>query len=209
MPSARETLSGSIVPVVVVDDAATAPELVAALAEGGITTVELTLRTAAGIDAIRAVAGSSSYIGAGTVLTARQVDEVADAGAAFIVSPGYDDEVVERALELGLTVLPGIATPTELQRALKAGLNDVKLFPADRLGGLDTIKAFSGPFPGVGFMPSGGVSPANAVDYLAHPSVFAISGSWMVPRDLIARGDFAEIARLSADATALVAGVAQ
>lgn len=206
MPSARETLSGSIVPVVVLDDAGVAPDLVAALAAGGIDTVELTLRTPAGLDAIRSVAGSSSVIGAGTVLTVRQVEEVADAGAAFVVSPGFDDEVVQRSLELGLTVLPGIATPTELQRALKTGLRDVKLFPADRLGGLDMIRALSGPFPGVGFMPSGGVSPANARDYLGHPSVFAISGSWMVQRDLIARGDFDEIARLSAEAVALVAG---
>lgn len=206
MPSARETLSGSIVPVVVIDDAATAPDLVAALAEGGIHTVELTLRTPAGLDAIRAVADSSSLIGAGTVLTVRQVEEVADAGAAFVVSPGYDDEVVARALELGLIVLPGVATPTELQRALKAGLDDVKLFPADRLGGLDMITALAGPFPNVGFMPSGGVKPGNARDYLAHPNVFAISGSWMVGRNLIAAGAFDEIARLSAEAVALVSG---
>ncbi|MGX5679764.1 bifunctional 4-hydroxy-2-oxoglutarate aldolase/2-dehydro-3-deoxy-phosphogluconate aldolase [Schumannella luteola] len=209
MPSARETLSGSIVPVVVLDDAALAPDLVAALAQGGIDTVELTLRTPAGLEAIRSVADSSSFIGAGTVLTVRQVEEIADAGAAFVVSPGFDEEVVQRALELGLTVLPGIATPTELQRALKAGLEDVKLFPADRLGGLDMIKALAGPFPNVGFMPSGGVSTANARDYLAHPAVFAISGSWMVQRDLLARGDFDEIARLSAEAVALVSGAGE
>lgn len=200
MASLREKLSGAIVPVVVIDSAAIAVDLVGALAAGGITTVEITLRTPAGLEAIRATSGGGSTIGAGTVLTPQQVDECADAGARFIVSPGFDDDVVARAQERGLDVLPGIATATELQRALRAGLDTVKFFPADRLGGLPTISSLAGPFPHVGFMPSGGVTAANAAEYLAHPSVFAISGSWMVPRDAIAAGDFDTVARLSAEA---------
>lgn len=200
MASLRENLSGAIVPVVVIDSAAIAVDLVGALAAGGITTVEITLRTPAGLEAIRATSGLGSTIGAGTVLTPQQVDECADAGARFIVSPGFDDDVVLRAQERGLDVLPGIATATELQRALRAGLDTVKFFPADRLGGLPTISSLAGPFPHVGFMPSGGVTAANAGEYLAHPSVFAISGSWMVPRDAIAVGDFDTVARLSAEA---------
>lgn len=200
MASLRENLSGAIVPVVVIDSAAIAADLVGALAAGGITTVEITLRTPAGLEAIRATSGGGSTIGAGTVLTPQQVDECADAGARFIVSPGFDDDVVARAQERGLDVLPGIATATELQRALRAGLDTVKFFPADRLGGLPTISSLAGPFPHVGFMPSGGVTAANAAEYLAHPSVFAISGSWMVPRDAIAAGDFDTVARLSAEA---------
>ncbi len=205
MASLRENLSGAIVPVVVIDSATIAADLVGALAAGGITTVEITLRTPAGIEAIRASSDRGSRVGAGTVLTPQQVDECADAGARFIVSPGFDDEVVARAQERGLDVLPGIATATELQRALRAGLDVVKFFPADRLGGLPTISALAGPFPHVGFMPSGGVTAANAVEYLAHPSVVAISGSWMVPRDAIAAGDFEAITRLSAEAMTITA----
>ncbi len=200
MASLRENMVGAIVPVVVIDSAAIAVDLVGALAAGGINTVEITLRTPAGLEAIRATSALGSTIGAGTVLTPQQVDECADAGARFIVSPGFDDDVVARAQERGLDVLPGIATATELQRALRAGLDTVKFFPADRLGGLPTISSFAGPFPYVGFMPSGGVTAANAAEYLAHPSVFAISGSWMVPRDAIAAGDFDTVARLSAEA---------
>ncbi len=200
MASLRENMVGAIVPVVVIDCAAIAVDLVGALAAGGIKTVEITLRTPAGLEAIRATSALGSTVGAGTVLTPQQVDECADAGARFIVSPGFDDDVVARAQERGLDVLPGIATATELQRALRAGLDTVKFFPADRLGGLPTISSLAGPFPYVGFMPSGGVTAANAAEYLAHPSVFAISGSWMVPRDAVAAGDFDTVARLSAEA---------
>jgi 2-dehydro-3-deoxyphosphogluconate aldolase / (4S)-4-hydroxy-2-oxoglutarate aldolase len=198
-----------IVPVVVIDDAAKAPDVAAALAAGGIHCAEITLRTAAGLSSIAAIAGTPDFVlGAGTVLTASQVDECVDAGAEFIVSPGLDDEVVARAHERGVIALPGIATATEIQRALRAGLTEVKFFPADRLGGLATIAALAAPFPQVRFMPSGGVSAANAVEYLQHPAIFAIGGSWMVSRQAIADGDFDTLQRLSAEATALVGGVA-
>jgi 2-dehydro-3-deoxyphosphogluconate aldolase/(4S)-4-hydroxy-2-oxoglutarate aldolase len=197
--------SARIVPVVVIDDAAHARELAAALADGGIRAAEVTLRTPAGLDAMAAMAENGALtVGAGTVLTPDQVSACADAGARFIVSPGFDDGVVARAQELGLGVLPGVATATEVQRALGAGLSELKLFPADRLGGLAMIESLTGPFPDIRFMPSGGVSAANAVEYLAHRSVFAISGSWMATRAAIAAGDFEAVRAASAAAVDLV-----
>jgi 2-dehydro-3-deoxyphosphogluconate aldolase/(4S)-4-hydroxy-2-oxoglutarate aldolase len=196
-----------IVPVVVIDDAARATELAAALMAGGIPCAEITLRTEAGAAAMAAAASVPGFtVGAGTVLTPDDVDRSADRGAEFIVSPGFDEQVVERALARGLGVLPGIATATELQRARRAGLDAVKFFPADRLGGLDTIAALAAPFPTMRFVPSGGVGPHNAADYLAHPAVLAVSGSWMVPRSEIAAGAFDAIERLTAQAVAVVGG---
>ena len=193
-----------IVPVVVIDDPGFAVDAAAALAAGGIGCVEITLRTPAGLPAIAALAqAGAGGVGAGTVLTPDDVSRVADAGARFIVTPGFDPEVVTRALELGLEVLPGVATATEVQAALRAGLGAVKLFPADRLGGLDMISSLAGPFPDVGFVPSGGVSPANLAAYLAHANVPAVSGSWMVTRDLLRARDAAGIERLARDATTL------
>ncbi len=206
MTTVIETLSAArIVPVIVIDDAAHAGELAAALADGGITAVEVTLRTSAGLDAMAAMAAHGGLtVGAGTVLTAAQVDACAGAGAQFIVSPGVDDEVIVRGQERGLGVLPGIATATEVQRALRHGLSELKLFPADRLGGPAMIDSLGGPFPALRFMPSGGVSAGNAGEYLAHPSVFAISGSWMATRTAISAGDFDGIRAASAAAMELV-----
>lgn len=203
MTLTRQLLQGNpIVPVVVIDDAARAPELVAALVAGGIHCAEITLRTPAGMHAIAEVAATPGFaVGAGTVLTLDDLERSVDAGATFLVSPGFDDELVERAQQLQIAVLPGVATGTEVQRAVKAGLDTVKFFPADRLGGLATIAALAAPFAGVGFVPSGGVSSANAAEYLAHPAVPAISGSWMVGRELIRAGDFDAIHRLSLEAT--------
>lgn len=192
-----------IVPVLVVDDAATAVDAAAALSEAGIGCAEITLRTPEGLPAIAAVAGAGSVlVGAGTVLTPGDVDLVADAGARFIVTPGLAADVVERALALGLEVLPGVATATEVQSALRVGVGVVKLFPADRLGGLDMVRSLAGPFPHTGFVPSGGVTAANLGDYLRHPAVPAVSGSWMVGRDLLRVGDVEIIGRLSREAVA-------
>ena len=194
-----------IVPVVVIDDAAAAPDVVAALQAGGIHCAEITLRTPAGIAAITAIAGTAGFtLGAGTVLSAADVDACVDAGAEFIVSPGFDRAVIEYALSRGVAALPGVATATEIQAAMRVGLEVVKLFPADRIGGLDAVKAFSGPFPDLKFVPSGGVGIHNAREYLAHPSIFAISGSWMVPRATIAASDFESIRRLSSEAINLI-----
>jgi 2-dehydro-3-deoxyphosphogluconate aldolase/(4S)-4-hydroxy-2-oxoglutarate aldolase len=195
-----------IVPVIVIDDPRAAPDLAAALDAGGIGCAEITLRTAGGIAAISAIAAGQPrfVVGAGTVLTIHDVDRVADTGASFVVSPGLDEAVVDRARDRGLAALPGIATATELQRAVGAGLERVKFFPAGSLGGVDAIDALSGPFPGIRFLPSGGVSASNARTYLASAAVFAVSGSWMAPRELIAARDWDEIARRSAAAVALL-----
>ena len=206
MTSVIGSLSAArIVPVIVIDDPAPAGELAAALVEGGIRAAEVTLRTPAGLDAMAAMAAHGDLIvGAGTVLTPEQVDACAAAGAQFIVSPGFDEDVVARAQGAGLGVLPGVATATEVQRALRAGLTELKLFPADRLGGIAMIDSLRGPFPDLRFMPSGGVGASNAVEYLAHPGVFAISGSWMATRAAIASGDFEGIRAASAAAMELV-----
>lgn len=207
MSALPQSLSGhSIVPVVVIDDVGFAVDAAEALRAGGIGCMEITLRTPAGLPAMAAVAESGiGLVGAGTVLTPDDVARVADAGARFIVTPGFDPEVVTRALELGLEVLPGTATASEVQGALRLGLRAVKLFPADRLGGLDLITSLAGPFPDVAFVPSGGVSPANLADYLAHPNVPAVSGSWMVTRDLLRARDASAIETLAREATAIAA----
>lgn len=194
-----------LVPVVVLDDAGHANPLADALVSGGIPCAEITFRTPAGERAIRAIAGRSDIlVGAGTVVSVGQVDRAVDAGARFIVSPGLDRKVVERALGHGVPVLPGIATATELQAAVGLGLDAVKLFPAELLGGLPLIDSLAAPFPEVRFMPSGGVTIRNMVDYLTHPSVFAVGGSWMVPRDVIGDRRFDEVERLAAQAAARI-----
>lgn len=208
-PSVMARLDARIVPVVVIDDAGMAADVAGALAAGGIRCAEITLRTDAGLASIAAVAGLPDFtVGAGTVLTPAQVDASVDAGAEFVVSPGFDEAVVHRARQRGVLALPGVATATEVQWALRAGVDTVKFFPADRLGGLAGIAALAAPFPTVRFFPSGGVGVDNVVAYLAHPAVFAVGGSWMVPRAAIADHDLAAITRLSAAATALVAQAA-
>jgi 2-dehydro-3-deoxyphosphogluconate aldolase / (4S)-4-hydroxy-2-oxoglutarate aldolase len=207
--TAAETLESlsaiRIVPVVVIDDAGSAPDVAAALAAGGIPCAEITLRTPQGLASIEAIGSMPDFVaGAGTVLTVEQVDRCVDAGARFLVSPGFDEEIVARAQFHGVAMLPGVATATEIQRALRAGLDVLKFFPADRLGGMATIAALAGPFPQVRFVPSGGVRQSNAAEYLQNPAIFAVSGSWMVSRDAIAASDFAAIETLSRQAVSAV-----
>lgn len=204
-------LNGSlIVPVVVLDDASFAPDLAEALTAGGIPCAEITLRTPAALAAIRAVAGRPGFaVGAGTVTTVAQVDAAVDAGATYLVSPGFDDAVALRALERGVALVPGVATATEIQRAVAAGLDHLKLFPAAAVGGTAAVKAFAGPFPDVRFLPSGGVSADNARAYLDLPGVFAVSGSWMVPADALAARDAETVRTLSAAATRAVGAAAR
>jgi len=193
-----------LVPVVVLDDPAGADALAGALVAGGLPVAEVTFRTAAAPDAIRAMADRGDIlVGAGTVLTVAQVDQAVAAGARYIVSPGLSRAVVERCQELGILALPGAVTATEVQAALELGLTTVKFFPAGTSGGAAAIKALAAPFGHVRFVPTGGVGPANLAEYLAIPSVTAVGGSWMVPRNLIAAGDVAGIQALTADAVAL------
>lgn len=201
-----DVLHGSrIVPVVVLHDADFAPDLADALSDGGIRCAEITLRTPSALDAIRAMAGRADFaVGAGTVTTAAQVDAAVEAGATYLVSPGFDDAVADRARVLGIPLIPGVATATEIQRAVAAGLDRLKLFPAATIGGPAAIAAFGGPFPDVRFLPSGGVSAANASEYLSLPGVFAVSGSWMVPGAALAARDAERVRALSAAAVAAV-----
>lgn len=193
-----------LVPVVVLDDAAHADSLAGALVDGGLPVAEVTFRTAAAADAIRAMADRGDIlVGAGTVLTADQVDQAVAAGAKYVVSPGLSRAVVERCQEHGVLPLPGAVTATEIQAALELGLDTVKFFPAGTSGGAPAIKALSAPFTGVRFVPTGGVGPANLAEYLEIGAVAAVGGSWMAPRDLVAAGNFAEITRLTAEAVAL------
>ncbi|MFS0793047.1 bifunctional 4-hydroxy-2-oxoglutarate aldolase/2-dehydro-3-deoxy-phosphogluconate aldolase [Microbacterium sp. 1P10AE] len=186
-----------IVPVIVCDRPDIAADLAHALHDGGVDCAEITLRTPRALEVLAAMTAGAPpgfVVGAGTVLDVAQADRAADAGAAFIVSPGFDPDVVDRARDRGLDVLPGVATATEVQRARRAGLRAVKLFPADLLGGRAAIDALSAVFADTGFVPSGGVGPHNAADYLAHPSVPSVSGSWLAPRAEIEAGDLARVA---------------
>lgn len=193
-----------ILPVVVLDDAGQAEPLGAALVAGGITSVEITLRTAAGLEGIRRARGVEGLtVGAGSVLTPEHVDRVVAAGAEFVVCPGLSTAVVERARAHGVPICPGVATASELMAAVALGLEEVKLFPAGLLGGPAYVKALSAPFPGLRFLPSGGVSAANLADYLALECVTRVSGSWMVARDLLARGDWQRVTELSTEAVTL------
>jgi len=191
-----------LVPVVVLERAEQAVPLGEALLAGGITGVEITLRTAAGLDAIAVAAQAlpELTVGAGSVLTPGHVDQVVRAGARFVVSPGLHAAVIARCAELSVPALPGIATASELMTGVNLGLTEVKFFPAGLLGGPTAIKALAAPFPGVSFLPSGGVGPGNMADYLALSCVPAVSGSWMVEPELIRAGDWAEITRRSAAA---------
>ena len=196
-----------VVPVVVVDDAAQGVLVASALRDGGLPVAEVTFRTAGARAAIEVIAREvpDVLVGAGTVVTAAQVDEAVDAGARFLVSPGLSAAVVRRAQELGVPVVPGVATPSDVIAALDLGLDVVKLFPANVVGGPAAVKAFSAPFPGLRFVPTGGVSAANLLDYLALPAVLAAGGSWMVDAALVRAGDTVEITRRTREAVALAA----
>jgi len=197
-----------LVPVVVIDDAKNADGLAGALVDGGLPVAEVTFRTPAAVEAIRVIAKRGDVlVGAGTVTTPAQVDLAVEAGAQFIVSPGLSRLVVERAQLLGVFVLPGVVTATEVLAALELGLTAVKFFPAGTSGGSAAIKALSAPFAGVSFVPTGGIGPENLHEYLTLPCVSAVGGSWMVPRDAIVSADFARVSALSAAAVALAVAI--
>jgi 2-dehydro-3-deoxyphosphogluconate aldolase / (4S)-4-hydroxy-2-oxoglutarate aldolase len=199
-----------VLPVIVLDDVDAAPALGDALLVGGLPCAEITFRTSAAAGAIEMLAADSRLtIGAGTVLDPAQVDRAVEAGAQFIVSPGFDADVVQRCDELEVAVIPGIATATEAMAALRAGLETVKLFPAQALGGLQMVRALAAPFPTLRFVPTGGVGPTELAQYTRHPAVLAVGGSWIAPRALLNASEFDEISRLAADAVAAVADARQ
>jgi 2-dehydro-3-deoxyphosphogluconate aldolase/(4S)-4-hydroxy-2-oxoglutarate aldolase len=196
-----------IVPVVVADGAEEGHNLAEALVAGSLPIAEMTLRTPRALEALKAVADNHPdvLLGAGTVVNVEQVDAVVEAGVKFIVSPGTFEPVIRRAQEHGVIILPGVATASDVMRAVDLGVEIVKLFPASIVGGVPALKALSAPFPQLKFMPTGGVNAANLHEYLAVPSVIAAGGSWMVERPLVDAGDWAEITRRSAEAVALAA----
>ena len=205
--SAVEKISRlGLVPVVKIDRAEDALPLAAALKRGGLCCAEITFRTDAAEEAIRRIAEAypEFLLGAGTVLTCDQADRAVKAGAGFIVSPGLNPAVVTHCLEKGYAVVPGVCTPSEVEAGLSLGLSHLKFFPAEAAGGVKMIKAMSAPYGGVKFMPTGGISAGNLVDYLSCKAVFACGGSWMVSGELINAGRFDEIEKLTAQAAGLV-----
>lgn len=195
-----------VVPVVVADEIGVAGRLGDALKEGGLPVAEVTFRTAAALEVLRLLARDRELlVGAGTVVRPEQVDLARAAGARFVVTPGFSARVVDRCRELGVPVVPGVATATELMAALDHGVDLVKFFPAQTSGGVAMIRALQGPFPEVRFVPTGGISAMNAAEYLAVRSVVAIGGSWIVAPELLQGGDFASISRLAAEAVQIAA----
>lgn len=191
-----------IIPVLVVGDIASARPLAAALVEGGLPIVEVTMRTPRALDIAREIAAvDGAIVGIGTVLNSDHCKAAIDAGAAFIVSPGFDQGVIKTAAERGVPAIPGISTISELQRAWNAGVRIVKFFPAGIAGGPPAIRAFANVIAGVRFMPTGGVNMKNLADYLAIDAVIACGGSWIAPPELIEARKFAEIRNLAADAS--------
>jgi len=197
----------ALVPVVVLDDPAAALPLGQALVDGGLPVAEVTLRTPEALKGIQELAGHGGLlVGAGTVLTSQQVDLAVEAGARYVVSPGLSRAVVERCQALGIPVLPGAVTATEVQAAIELGLEAVKFFPAATSGGPAAVAALAAPFADMRFVPTGGIDAGNVADYLALPAVLAVGGSWMVPRAAIRAGDFARVRELTSQAVAATRG---
>jgi len=195
-----------IVPVVVLNRAEDALPLAERLMKGGLPCAEVTFRTAAAEDSIRQMAKEfpDMIVGAGTVLTTEQADRAIDAGARFIVSPGFNPKVTEYVLKKGVPMTPGVCTPTEIEAALQFDLDVLKFFPAEPSGGLKMIKALAAPYVGLHFMPTGGINAENVRDYLKYDRIVACGGSWMVSGRLVKEGNFAEIGRLVREAAEIV-----
>ena len=192
----------------VLNDAENAKPLAKALCEGGLPCAEVTFRTGAAEESIRIMheAYPEMIIGAGTVLTTEQVERAVSAGASFIVSPGFDPEIVDYCIEKSIPVFPGCITPSEIAQAVKRGLKVVKFFPAEQFGGVDTIKALAAPYVGLKFMPTGGINAGNIKDYLECKSIIACGGSWMVKGNIIEAKEFERIKEMTIEAVSLAKG---
>lgn len=195
-----------VVPVVVLNDVKDAKPLADALVNGGLPCAEVTFRTEAAEESIRIMteAYPEMLVGAGTVLTVEQVDRATAAGAKFIVSPGFDPEIVDYCISKNIPVIPGCVTPSEVAQAVKRGLTRIKFFPAEQAGGLPMIKAMCAAYTTVKVMPTGGISAKNLAEYLSCDKIYACGGSWMVKGDLIKAGEFEKIKEMTAEAVALV-----
>ena len=204
-----ERLAASIVvPVVVIDDAKDAVPTAKAMLAGGIDVMEITFRTAAAPEAIKAVAESCPevLVGAGTVLNVEQAKKAVEMGAKFIVSPGFDAGVVGWCIENGIAVTPGCVTPTEITAAVNMGINVIKFFPANVYGGLNAMKNLAAPFVGIKFLPTGGVNTSNIKEYWDAPFIHAVGGSWVCPKADIAAGNWEKITQLCKEARAAALG---
>lgn len=207
MSTIIEELSGyGVVPVVVLNRAEDAKPLAEALCKGGLPCAEVTFRTEAAEESIRIMSENfpQMLVGAGTVLIIGQVDRAVGAGAKFIVSPGFDPEIVDYCIEKKIPVLPGCITPSEVAQGVKRGLKVLKFFPAEQAGGVAMIKAMAAPYTTVKFMPTGGISAKNLEEYLSVPKIVACGGSWMVKGDLIDSGQFDKIEEMTREAVDLV-----
>jgi 2-dehydro-3-deoxyphosphogluconate aldolase/(4S)-4-hydroxy-2-oxoglutarate aldolase len=194
-----------VVPVVVVEDAADAVPLARALVAGGLPAIEVTLRTPAALDAIRAIAQGvpDAVVGAGTVISPANVADSVAAGAKFLVSPGWTDTLLDAMKGAGVPFLPGVSTTSEVVALLERGVTEMKFFPAEAAGGTAYLKSLAGPLPQARFCPTGGVSPASAPSYLALRNVGCVGGSWMLPADAIAAKDWSRVESLAREASAL------
>ena len=194
-----------VVPVVVLNDVKDAAPLAKALVEGGLPCAEVTFRTDAAAESIRIMTEvyPDMLVGAGTVLTTEQVDRAVEAGAKFIVSPGFDPEIVDYCIEKNIPVFPGCISPSEVAQAVKRGLKVVKFFPAEQAGGLTMIKAMAAPYNMLKFMPTGGINTKNLKEYLACDKILCCGGSWMVKGDMVEAGEFDKIQKLTEEARAL------
>jgi 2-dehydro-3-deoxyphosphogluconate aldolase/(4S)-4-hydroxy-2-oxoglutarate aldolase len=195
-----------IVPVVAINDSSKAADLASALVAGGLPIAEITLRTPASLDSIKIAANNKELlVGVGSLRNAEDLKRAHDAGAKFAVSAGFSPSVAVEAAELGIPYFPGVSTPTEMLQAINVGITTLKFFPAETLGGVNALKAMTAPFPGISFMPTGGISASNAKEYLALGAVVAVGGSWMVASKLIDDGDFESIVTLTKEAVEVCA----
>lgn len=194
-----------VIPVLVIDDAGSAPDLARAMVKGGLRALEVTLRTPAALAAISAMAKAApdAIVGAGTVLNPDDLQRARDAGARFIVSPGLTPQLARAAEQAGVPLLAGVATCGEIMAGLDLGLDHFKFFPAENVGGAAALKSIAGPFPKVRFCPTGGVTLSTAPQYLALPNVLCVGGSWVAPKDAVAAGDWARVETLAREAAAL------
>ena len=195
-----------IVPVVAISDASKAEDLANALVAAGLPIAEITLRTPASLEALKIAANNKDlYVGVGSLRNGEDLKKAIDAGATFAVSAGFSPSVAAEANKQGIPYFPGVSTPTEMLQAINEGITTLKFFPAETLGGVNALKAMSAPFPGISFMPTGGITAANAQQYLELASVVAVGGSWMVAQKLIDAGDFDKIISLTKEAVKVCA----
>lgn len=195
-----------IVPVVAISDASKAAELASALFAGGLPIAEITLRTPASLEALKIAANNKDlFVGVGSLRTGEDLKKAIDAGARFAVSAGFSPSVAAEASKQGIPYFPGVSTPTEMLQAINEGITTLKFFPAETLGGVNALKAMAAPFPGISFMPTGGITAANAREYLQLSSVVAVGGSWMVAQKLVDAGDFEAIISLTKEAVEVCA----